>query len=99
LDELEGKAVYSLTIKDLEKYVGVYQFEGINLAATTMIKGNALWLSAPGQGEAEMVPISENTFTLKGAQGFTLKFEMDGDKAVGLTSTQPNGTFKAKVKK
>ncbi|HEX6848149.1 MAG TPA: alpha/beta hydrolase-fold protein [Chitinophagaceae bacterium] len=99
LDELEGKAVYSLTAKDLEKYVGVYEFEGINLAATTVIKGNALWVSAPGQGEAEMVPVSQNTFILKGAQGFTLKFDMDGDKAVGLTTIQPNGTFKAKVKK
>jgi len=31
--------------------------------------------------------------------GYTLKFEMDGDKAVGLTAIQPNGTFKAHVKK
>jgi hypothetical protein len=99
LDQLEGKAVYTLTTKDLEKYVGVYEFEGINLAATTVIKGNALWVSAPGQGEFELDPVSLNTFLVKGVQGYTLKFEMEGDKATGLTAIQPNGTFKAKVKK
>jgi hypothetical protein len=99
LDQLQGNAVFTLTTKELEKYVGVYEFEGINLAATTTIKGNALWVSAPGQGELEMVPLSSNTFTLKGVQGYTLKFEMDGDKAVTLTAIQPNGTFKANVKK
>jgi len=99
LDQLQGNAVFTLTTKELEKYVGVYEFEGINLAATTTIKGNALWVSAPGQGELEMVPLSSNTFTLKGVQGYTLKFKMDGDKAVTLTAIQPNGTFKAHVKK
>ena len=99
LDQLEGKAVYTVTTKDLEKYVGVYQFEVIDLAATTLIKGNALWVSAPGQGEFELDPVSLNTFLVKGVQGYTLKFEVEGDKAVGLTAIQPNGTFKAKLKK
>ena len=99
LDKLLGNQTFTLTTKELEKYVGVFEFEGINLSATTAIKENALWVSAPGQGEFELVPMSQNTFTLKGVQGFTLKFDVDGDKAVGLTSTQPNGTFKAKVKK
>lgn len=99
LDKLEGKETFTLTIKDLEKYVGVYEFEGINLAATTIIKENAIWVSAPGQGEFELMPLSQNTFTVKGVQGYTLKFEMEGNKAIGLTAIQPNGTFKAKVKK
>jgi predicted alpha/beta superfamily hydrolase len=99
LDRLEGKATFSVSKPELEKYVGVFEFEGINLAATTMIKADALWGSAPGQAEFELVPLSPHTFTIKGLQGYTLKFEMEGDKAVGLTSTQPNGTFKAKVKK
>ncbi|HET9746355.1 MAG TPA: hypothetical protein VFP97_11625, partial [Chitinophagaceae bacterium] len=97
-DKLEGKATFTVTAKDLEKYVGVFQFEGVDIAATTTIKENALWVSAPGQGEYELVPLSLNTFTVKGVQGYTLKFEVDGDKAVGLTAIQPNGTFKAKVK-
>ena len=99
LDQLEGKAVYTLTTKDLEKYVGLFQFEGIDLAATILIKGNALWVSAPGQGDFELDPLSLNTFIVKGVQGYTLKFDVEGDKAVGLTAIQPNGTFTAKVKK
>jgi hypothetical protein len=99
LDQLQGKSTFTLTTKELEKYVGAFEFESISLTATTSIKGNALWVSAPGQGEFELVPLSLNTFTVKGVQGYTLKFEVDGDKAVGLTSTQPNGTFKAHVKK
>jgi len=99
LDQLEGKAIFTLTSKELEKYVGAFEFESISLTATTMIKANALWISAPGQGDFELVPLSLNAFTVKGVQGYTLKFEVDGDKAVGLTSTQPNGTFKAHVKK
>ena len=99
LDELEGNKTFTLTPKELEKYIGVFEFEGISIVATTTIKGNALWVSAPGQGEYELAPLSPNTFSVKGAQGYTLKFEVDGDKAVGLTSTQPNGTFKAHIKK
>jgi len=44
------------------------------------------------------VPLSPDAFTIKGLQGYKLQFEMDGGKPVGLTSTQPNGTYKAKVK-
>ena len=99
LDKLEGKPTFTLTAKELEKYVGAFEFEGINVTATTMIKGDVLWGSAPGQGDFELVPLSLHTFTIKGIQGYTLKFEMEGEKAVGLVSTQPNGTFKAKLKK
>ena len=63
------------------------------------IKGNALWVSAPGQGDFELVPLSTDAFTIKGMSGYKIQFEMDGNKPVGLTSTQPNGTYKAHVKK
>lgn len=99
LDKLLGNATFTVTTKDLEKYVGVFQFEGIDLAATTTIKANALWVSAPGQGEFELIPLSQNTFSVKGVQGYTLKFDVEGGKAVGLTAMQPNGTFKAHIKK
>lgn len=99
LDQLEGKSVFTVTTKDLEKYVGAYEFESISLTATTTIKGHALWVSAPGQGDFELVPLSTNTFSLKGMSGYTLKFEMNGDKTEGLTAIQPNGTFKAHLKK
>jgi len=99
LDQLQGKSTFSVTAKDLAKYVAVFEFEGVDVVATTMMKGDALWVSAPGQGEYELVPSSLNTFTVKGVPGYTLKFETDGEKAVGLTAIQPNGTYKAHVKK
>jgi predicted alpha/beta superfamily hydrolase len=99
LDQLKGKSTFTLTTKELEKYVGAFEFESISLTATTMIKSNALWVSAPGQGEFELVPLSTDAFTIKGMSGYKIQFEMDGNKPVGLTSTQPNGTYKAHVKK
>ena len=99
LDKLEGKSTFTLTTKELEKYVGAFEFESIALTATTLIKGNALWVSVPGQGDFELVPLSTDAFTIKGMSGYKIQFEMAGNKPVGLTSTQPNGTYKAHVKK
>jgi predicted alpha/beta superfamily hydrolase len=99
LDQLQNKSTLTLTGKELEKYVGAFDFDAVPLTATMFIKNNALWLSAPGQGEFEMVPFSPDAFTIKGMQGFKIQFEMDGNKAVGLISTQPNGIYKAHVKK
>jgi len=99
LDQLQGKSIFTITPKDLEKYVGAFEFESISLTATTSIKNNALWVAAPGQGDFELVPLSLNAFTIKGMSGYKIQFEMDGNKPVGLTSTQPNGTYKAHVKK
>jgi predicted alpha/beta superfamily hydrolase len=99
IDQLQGKTTFTLTLRDLEKYVGAFEFEAIALTATTSIKNTALWVSAPGQGDFELVPLSLNSFTIKGMQGYKIQFEMDGDKPLGLTSTQPNGTYKAHIKK
>jgi hypothetical protein len=99
LDKLLGNSTFTLTAKELEKYVGAYEFEAIALTATMTIKDNALWVAAPGQGNFELVPLSPDAFTIKGMSGYKIQFEMDGNKPVGLTSTQPNGTYKAHVKK
>jgi uncharacterized protein len=99
LDQLQGKSTYTLTAKEMEKYVGAFEFETIQLIATTSIKNDALWVAAPGQGEFELVPLSTDVFTIKGLQGYKIQFEMKDNKALGLTSTQPNGTYKAHVKK
>src|SRR5688572_1820203 len=99
LDMLEGKSTFTVTAKDLEKYVGAFEFEAVSLTVTSSIKDNALWIYAPGQGDYELVPLSLNTFTVKGLQGYKIHFEMDANKPVGLTSTQPEGTYKARVKK
>jgi predicted alpha/beta superfamily hydrolase len=99
LDQLQGKSTFTISPKDLAKYVSVFEFEGVDVVATTSMRGDELWVSAPGQGEFQLQPLSLNTFTVIGAPGYTLKFEMDGDKPVGLTAIQPNGTYKAHVKK
>ncbi len=99
LDKLLGNPTFTLSAKELEKYVGAYEFDAISLIATISVKNNALWVAAPGQGEFELVPFSPDTFTIKGLQGYKIQFEMKDDKPVGLTSTQPNGTYKAHVKK
>ena len=99
LDKLVGNPTFTLTPNELEKYVAIYEFEAIALTATITIRDNALWVAAPGQGEFELVPSSPDIFTLKGLQGYKIQFEMKDGKPVGLTSTQPNGTYKAQVKK
>ena len=98
LDLLLGKNEFKPTAKDLEKYIGIFEFENVPVTATTSMKNGALWISATGQGDFELVPLSLNTFTVKGVQGYTLKFEMENDHPAGLTSIQPNGTYKAHVK-
>ena len=99
LDQLQGKATFTLTTKELEKFIGLFEFEAAPIIATISIKDNALWIFAPGQGEFELVPVSPDAFTIKGMQGYKIQFEMDGNKPISLTSTQPNGIFKANVKK
>ena len=99
LFELQGKAIFKLTAQELEKYVADFEFEGISLTATTTIKDNSLWASVPGEGDFELVPVSPETFRVKGMDGYKVQFEMDGNKPLGFTSTQPNGTYKAHIKK
>ncbi|MBK6935897.1 MAG: alpha/beta hydrolase [Chitinophagaceae bacterium] len=99
LDMLLGKSTFTITVKDLEKYAGDYTFEAFPLTATVLLKGDALWVSAPGQGDYELVPLSLHVFSLKGRAGHSIKFEMDGDKPAALVAIQPNGTFKAPIKK
>ena len=99
IDQLQGKAIFTLSVKELEKYIGAFEFETISLSSITLIKDNALWVSAPGQGNFELAPLSPDIFSIKGLQGYKIQFEMDGNKLLGLTSIQPGGTYKAHVKK
>lgn len=99
IHQLQGKAIFTLSVKELEKYVGAFEFETISLSSITLIKDNALWVSAPGQGNFELAPLSPDIFSIKGLQGYKIQFEMDGNKLLGLTSIQPGGTYKAHVKK
>jgi len=66
LDQLQGKSTFVLTLTDMEKYIGVFEFETVPVTASIIIKDKALWISAPGQGDSEPVPFSADAFTLKG---------------------------------
>ena len=99
LSALEGKESIKLTQQELQKYAGVFDLDSITLAITMLVKDNDLWAEVPGQGDFQLVPISPDTFGVKNMSGYEVHFQMAGDKAVGFTSVQPNGTFKAKVRK
>ncbi|MBI1343552.1 MAG: alpha/beta hydrolase [Terrimonas sp.] len=98
LDQLTGKALYTLSPEALEKYAAVFTFDDYALTATTFVKDKALWATVPGQDDSELVPVSADTFTVKGKKGYTVVFEMKEGRAIGFTATQPNGIFKAHVK-
>lgn len=99
LQQLQGAAEYNLTGKELEKYVADFEFEGVSATASLKIIDHALWASVPGEGDFELIPVAPDTFHVKGMEGYKVQFEMDGDKPLGFTSTQPNGIYKAHVKK
>ena len=99
LNMLEGKETFKLSGQELQKYTGVFDFEGFSLTATLHVKDDVLLADVPGQEDSELIPLSPDTFTVKNKNGYIVHFEMDGNKVLGFTSTQPNGTFKAHIRK
>lgn len=99
LNALQGKQSFALAPVELQKYAGVFDLDSISLTITMLVKDNALWAQVPGEGDFELVPTSPDTFGVKNMSGYEVHFLIEGDKAVGFTSVQPNGTFKAHIKK
>ncbi|MCW3114790.1 MAG: alpha/beta hydrolase [Segetibacter sp.] len=99
LDALITKGTSIPVTVDLQKYAGVYVLENYDISIILEIRNATLWSVVPGQKDGEFQLLSENIFTVKGAQGYTITFQMDGDKPKGFTSVQPDGTFKAIFKK
>ena len=99
LDALITKEPSIPVTVDLQKYVGVYVLETYNISIILEIRDVKLWAIVPGQDDSEFQLLSENVFTVKGKQGYTITFQMDGDKPKGFTSVQSNGTFQAVFKK
>lgn len=99
LDALITKGTSIPVTVDLQKYVGVYVLETYNIPIILEIRDAKLWAIVPGQEDDEFQMLSENVFTVKGKPGYTVTFQMDGDKPKGFTSVQPNGTFQAVFKK
>lgn len=95
---LNQKTAIPATV-DLQKYAGVYILETYKIPIILEMRGAKLWAKVSGEKDDELQVVSENVFTVKGKQGYAITFEMDGNKPKGFTSVQPNGTFKAVLKK
>jgi CubicO group peptidase (beta-lactamase class C family) len=86
--------VKTLSQKDLESFTGEYSLD--QMVVKVSLKGNTLFVFVPGQPEYETEYVNDNTFTLKGLNGYSAKFEaLPNKKSPSLVFIQPNGTFKA----
>ena len=84
----------AIAATDLKKYEGDYTLSGMDVKVYT--KGDKLYLFVPGQPEYELVPGGSHKFVLKGVQGYSVLFALEGNSNVtGVTFMQPNGNFKA----
>lgn len=79
--------------EELQKYVGEYELGGIT--TKVYLKSETLFVFVPGQPEYETIALGDHTFKLKVLEGYSVKFDMTGDKVTGMRFIQPNGTFKA----
>lgn len=89
-------AVITIAKEDLQKYAGEYEFSGL-LFKVYINETGVLKAIVPGQPEYEMEAVKENTFNLKGLNGFSARFEIDDKgRVIFCQLTQPNGTYKLK---
>lgn len=90
---------FILPVKELEKYAGVYLLEAYKIDVNLEIKEGKLLAKVPGQDDDELTPVSKDMFTVKNKQGYTITFQMNDNRAVAFTSVQPDGIFKATLRK
>jgi len=99
LDAITHSEQFTLSKYELQKYAGVYILETYKIEVGLEIRGYKLWAKVMGQEDDEFTPLSKEVFNVKNKPGYTITFQMDGDRAIAFTSVQPNGTFKAILKK
>lgn len=101
---LDGKQVMfafqpkevALTKEMLQKYVGEYDLN--KTVVKVYLKEKSLFVLVPGQPDYETTSLGEHSFKINALKGYSLKFELTGDKVQSLTFKQPNGNFKASRK-
>ncbi|MFM9911776.1 MAG: alpha/beta hydrolase [Chitinophagaceae bacterium] len=98
LEAVTNQKQPGISINDLQKYAGIYTLVDFQLDIALVVRGGKLLAVMPGQADDEFQLLSENVFTVKGKQGYTITFELSGDKVISFTSVQPNGTYKATFK-
>jgi CubicO group peptidase (beta-lactamase class C family) len=78
----------------LRQFTGAYEIYGYVLEI--VIRNQALVAIIPGQPNYELVPASENEFTVKAMMGSTVRFVMNGcNKVEKVLLIHPYGTFPA----
>lgn len=93
------KAGGSLSSTDyLRRFAGVYEIYGYTVEIA--IRDSALCAVIPSQPIYELVPISENEFSVKSMTGYSVRFVLDGQGQVEeVLLVQPYGAFSARPKK
>lgn len=87
-----------ISTDELKMYEGVYEFAP-GAEMKVYIKENELKAFLKGQPEYTLLFMGGHKFQLKGLTGFVMIFDVDDNNNVsGVTSSQPNGDFKAKKK-
>jgi CubicO group peptidase (beta-lactamase class C family) len=82
---------------NFEKYTGEYNLGGQTVKI--FIKESTLMAILPGQPEYELISEKEDEFTVKGAKGYSVKFDKDDNGSVkGFMLVQPNGSMMATKK-
>ncbi len=99
LNALKGREAFQASAEDLKKYEGAFDMESAAVTVTVKLKGSELWAEVPGEGDFQLLPASKDIFTVKNMSGYEVHFEREGNTVTGFTSIQPNGTFKAHIKK
>jgi len=84
--------------EELQKYLGDYELSSTVTVKVYLKNETTLYVFVPGQPEYETVPIGNHEFNLKVLKGYSVKFDVEGEKVTGLSFIQPNGIFKAKKK-
>lgn len=77
----------------LKLYEGKYVFPQVGQTATVKVKGEELTVTIPGQPTYTLTPYKTHQFNLKGLEGYSMKFTIEGSKATKATFIQPNGSF------
>lgn len=95
LNAINKSQNFNYSVDYLKKFAGTYTLVAFNIDMNLIIKDGKLLATVPGQADSEFVPTSENVFSVKGKQGYTITFELLNGKTKGFTSVQPNGTFQA----
>ena len=82
----------------MRQFVGPYEIYGYTVEI--VIRNHALVAIVPGEPLYELVPVSQNEFTVKALTGYTVRFVLDGQGQVKeVLLIQPYGTFSATPKR